>query len=237
MISGNNAYGILILNAAVDNLVQGNFVGVDSAGARPVSNHLSGVRIDSPGNRVGGVVPGAGNLISGNAEDGLCFVGAGASNNVVEGNLMGTDIQGTAPIKNGRGGIGLSGAPANRVGGVEAGAGNIISANGDAGIYLMGSDTAGNTIQGNKIGTDITGMAGLGNRLEGIYVNGGSTNLIGGATPGAGNLISGNLTVGIFLTNSSANVIQGNWIGTKADGLTALGQVLSWHRMPAGCQQ
>ena len=50
-------------------------------------------------------------------------------------------------------------------------------------------------------------------------------NTIGGALPGAGNLISGNKTRGIWLTNSSWNVIQGNLIGTKRDGISGLGQV------------
>ena len=57
--------------------------------------------------------------------------------------------------------MGISGAPGNIIGGTASGAGNLISANADpntdAGIYLIGSGATGNLIQGNKIGTDISG--------------------------------------------------------------------------------
>jgi len=67
----------------------------------------------------------------------------------------------------------------------------------------------------------VTGNFPLGNLLEGIYLEGGSNNLVGGIY---GNLISGNRTRGIFLVNASWNSIQGNLIGTKADGISDLGQ-------------
>jgi titin len=78
-------------------------------------------------------------------------------------------------------------------------------------------------VQGNFIGTDPSGALANGNSYEGIYVLQAATNLIGGSLPGAGNLISANNTRGIWLTNSPGNVIQGNFIGTKADGTSALG--------------
>ena len=71
-------------------------------------------------------------------------------------------------------------------------AGNLISANGDAGIYLIASGATGNLIQGNTIGTDMTGTLALGNTLEGIYLERAPSNTIGGAVSGAGNLISAN---------------------------------------------
>ena len=122
---------------------------------------------------------------------------------------------GPAGCGNGRAGIGISGAPGNTIGGTAAGAGNLLSANGDAGIYLIASGATGNLIQGNTIGTDITGTLALGNTFEGIYVERAPTNTIGGAAPGAGNLISANNTRGIWLTNASWNVVQGNLIGTN----------------------
>jgi titin len=98
--------------------------------------------------------------------------------------------------------------------------------NGDAGIYLIGSGATGNVIQGNKIGTDVTGTLPLGNTHEGIYLESALSNTIGGIVAGAGNLISANHTRGILLTNASWNVIQGNWIGVDVTGTNGLGNVL-----------
>jgi hypothetical protein len=106
----------------------------------------------------------------------------------------------------------------------------VISGNLDAGIYLYGN-TAGTTIQGNHLGTDFTGGNALANIDGNIYLDGSGTNTIGGSAPGAGNLISAtvsdgmNTADGIYVTGAGANgnTIQGNFIGTKADGFSPLG--------------
>jgi hypothetical protein len=228
VVSGNTDYGIEIFgSAATGNLIQGNYVGPDVSGHSALANNLCGIHALSSGNTVGGSVGGAGNVISGNGQDGIFLDGARASNNVVEGNLIGTIASGTAGLGNGRGGVGISGAPGNTIGGTAAGAGNLISANGsDAGIWLYTSGATGNVIQGNTIGTDITGTQALGNALEGIYADSAPTNTIGGAVPGAGNLISANHRGGVYLANAPGFVIQGNSIGTTRDGLGALGNLL-----------
>ena len=51
----------------------------------------------------------------------------------------------------------------------------------------------GNLIEGNFIGVDVTGSGGMGNTLTGVRLNGAPSNTIGGTTPGAGNVISGNV--------------------------------------------
>jgi hypothetical protein len=126
-------------------------------------------------------------------------------------------------------GIGISTASANLVGGPGAGAANVISANNGYGIFLVGYTAVSNSVQGNFIGTDPTGTAGLGNLWAGIYLEQAATNQIGGGVPGTGNVISGNLEQGIFLINSEWNVIQGNLIGTRADGASNLGN--RWHNI------
>ena len=75
-------------------------------------------------------------------------------------------------------------------------------------------------MQGNRIGTDATGTAAIPNGLDGIFVNDVPNNVIGGTTAGAGNLISGNLSVGIQLFGAQAvgNVIQGNATGPGRGG-------------------
>src|ERR1039457_1294220 len=193
VISGNTGYGIEMFGTgATGNAVQGNYIGLAASGLSALANHLCGVHILSSGNTVGGVLSGAGNLISGNGQDGIFLDGAGAANNLVQGNLIGTVAAGTSGLGNGRAGVGVSGAPGNTIGGATAGAGNLLSANGDAGIYLIASGATGNLIQGNTIGTDLTGTIALGNTYEGVYAERSPSNTIGGAVSGAGNLISGN---------------------------------------------
>ena len=136
---------------------------------------------------------------------------------MIQGNLIGTTADGTRRLGNGGAGIGITSAPGNII------AGNVLSANGDAGLFLYLSGATDNVIQGNTIGADITGTVGLGNLYEGIYVERAPNNTIGGGSPGDGNLISANNTRGIWLTNASGNTIQGNLIGTKRDGISGLG--------------
>src|SRR5262249_6167210 len=112
----------------------------------------------------------------------------------------------------------------NTIGGTSASARNIISANvgGGVGFFESGS---GNLIEGNYIGTDVTGTQALGSQLYGIVGSTASSgNTFGGTVPGAGNLISGNINTGIYIyaADSGNNLIAGNYIGTNAAGTAAL---------------
>jgi hypothetical protein len=151
--------------------------------------------------------------------------------NIIQGNYIGLNAAGTAGLGNGlatgdSAGIGVSDASANTIGGTAAGAGNVISGNNGAGIYMIVATASSNVVQGNFIGTDRSGTVAVGNYWEGIYLQQAATNQIGGSAGGAGNLISGNNAQGIFLTNASWNVIQGNSIGTKVDGTNNLANQL-----------
>jgi hypothetical protein len=88
---------------------------------------------------------------------------------------------------------------------------------------------ANTTIQGNFIGTNVTGTSALGNLAAGIGV-GSSNNTIGGTTPAARNIVSangsGNSGGGIGI-NGTGNSVQGNFIGTDASGTVALGNVIN----------
>jgi titin len=119
-----------------------------------------------------------------------------------------------------------NGATNNALGGTSGTARNVISGNNGSGVFLTDADTSGNSIQGNFIGPDATGASAVPNGYEGIYIVGGASgNFIGGTSAGAGNVISGNTLRGIYAygTNTSGNLIQGNFIGTQADGTNALG--------------
>src|SRR5262249_41237840 len=81
-------------------------------------------------------------------------------------------------------------------------------------------------VQGNRVGTDVTGRRALGNGSSGVFIaGGGGNNTIGGTAPGAGNLLSGNGGDGGGFSgiNAGANRVQGNLIGTDATGTAALG--------------
>src|SRR5437667_1889846 len=93
-------------------------------------------------------------------------------------------------------------------------------------LYGISLDTnGGNTIEGNFIGTNVAGDAVLGNNQGVIIQFGSSNNLIGGTTPAARNIISGN-SDGISLSGGPGNIIEGNFIGTDHTGSNDLGNTI-----------
>jgi hypothetical protein len=170
---------------------------------------------------------GARNVISGNGDDGVGISGNLATDNQVQGNLVGTDENGTADLGNGNDGVEISsGADDNTVGGTVTGARNVISGNGDDGVEIIGGLLAtGNEVQGNLIGTNITGNAALGNSGDGVDINQAEANTIGGTVTAARNVISANVGDGvvIFGTDAADNKVQGNFIGTDVSGNAPLG--------------
>jgi hypothetical protein len=101
--------------------------------------------------------------------------------------------------------------------------GLVINRFGDAGIRIYRN--GGNTIEGNFIGTDVTGTQAQGNLGHGVYIETSPDNMVGGSTPEARNVISDNDYSGveIFLWDAIGNQVQGNYIGTDATGTTSLG--------------
>ncbi len=99
-------------------------------------------------------------------------------------------------------------------------------------VYIYGTNTTNNTIQGNYIGVDISGARTAGNRAHGVLIgNGARGNAIGGAAPGAGNVIAYNGMGGIWL-DSEANLVAGNLIGVGADRIMSAAQSAEWHSHP-----
>jgi titin len=158
----------------------------------------------------------------------LILFGVGTFGNFIQGNYIGTDVTGTKALGNVQDGIVLQNVINNQIGGSATGAGNLISGNnanglagGNNGIYF--TNAAWNIVQGNRIGTDVSGTLSLGNSWNAIYMEYANSNQIGGVIAGAGNLLSANGRAGIRMNkNGCWNVIQGNFIGTKADGINAL---------------
>ena len=223
VISGNASSGVAIdavagapIPVSSGNVIKGNYVGMNAAGTAALPNVASGVFDGGLKTVVGGLTssPGTapGNLISGQFNN-LDILGTGA---LVQGNLIGLDVTGT-PTLNLFGNNILSAGPNAVIGGTQPGARNVISG-GNVGIGITNLGTA-TLIQGNYIGTDLSGTAARGNSLAGITIDAPGCQ-IGGASPGAGNVISGNRT-GIWLRGTDSTV-QGNFIGTDASGASPL---------------
>src|SRR5439155_200102 len=163
-----------------------------------------------------------GNLLSGNLGTGLSFFD-GAHDNLVQGNLVGTDRTGMTALGNRFSGIAVNLSPRNTIGGTAAGARNTISGNGFSGVVLYQTAATGNVLLGNFIGTDVTGAHSLGNGADGVTVQDAPANTIGGTAAGSRNLISGNGSSGIFFTAASSNnLVAGNWIGVDVSGSAAV---------------
>jgi len=239
VISGNSGYGIDILGSGADsNVVQSNYIGTNAAGTAPVGNRQAGVYVDgAPNTIVGGTTPALRNVISGNgqasvlvAAPGVVINGAGATGTKVRGNFIGTDSTGSAALANLATGVLIIGASNNTVGGTAGttpggpctGACNVISGNGIHGIEIDTAAGTGNVVLGNYIGLNVSGGAGLGNAGDGVFISDASANTIGGTATSSANVISANGQAGVHILNlgagASANLVQGNYIGTDAGG-------------------
>ena len=148
-----------------------------------------------------------------------------SDNNLVQGSFIGTDLTGALDLGNSNSGVYIGAASDNVIGGTAAGARNVISGNNNAGVSIVSGSTR-NTVHGNFIGTDRTGTLAVGNRFDGVEIEGSPNNVIGGTTAGARNVLSGNHS-GIYIGRSGAtgNLVQGNFIGTDVTGTAALGNI------------
>ena len=141
--------------------------------------------------------------------------------NVIEGNFIGTDVSGAFNLGNRNGMFIDSGS--NTIGGGLPGARNVISANSLRGIFIQGSNATGNVVQGNFVGSDAGGTVSL-PQVTGVLIAG-PNNTVGGTTPEARNVISGNSAEGVRITGAvtTGNLVQGNFIGTDVTGALDLG--------------
>jgi parallel beta-helix repeat protein len=252
VVSGNVNDGIAIgsslspgppgSNRATANLIQGNLIGTNedgtaiSDGRGALGNQHSGVLLanDAFGNTIGGTIASEANTVTGNLVNGVEIRRnradqVGPHDNVVLGNFIGTDPTGQGFLgddnqrANGQSGVAIVDAPDNWIGMPEPGGGNVIANNSAEGIKITGSNSTGNLVQNNIIGSDISGQTNLGNFKEGIFVSSGSGNVIGGPDPHDRNVISANGGVGITLAFADSNAIVGNYVGTDSTGTRKLG--------------
>ena len=191
--------------SAGGNLIRGNFLGTDPAGAAARPNNVA-ISIGASGDLIGGTDPADRNLVSGNTAG--VFGGAiqigGASGVTIQGNLVGTDASGMLAVPNGE--AIYSNMPA-LIGGTAAGSANVISGNSLSGIFYQ----ADVVIQGNLIGVAADGVSPLGNGQNGILNHGAIGGTVGGLGPGEANVIAHNATHGVQ-TDGTQTRIRGNSI-------------------------
>ncbi len=220
IISGNEYSGVEIYGDSTDgNIIEGNFIGINATGTDTLGNGSRGIWLWS-GTQHNQIGPG--NVISGNYGSGIDIQDEGTDSNTIIGNMIGLDPGGTLELGNQYSGVKLiSGAAGNTIGGDQPELRNVISGNGQHGIYLSGTAADSNRIIGNYIGTNITGTSALPNLSSGVALySGASGTTIGGEEQGEGNLISGNEDSGIYIYGEGTddNLISGNWIGTDVTG-------------------
>ncbi len=189
------------------NRIEGCYLGTNILGtqAATVVNGAQGFGVRTSwqgGYIVGGTDPAARNLISGTRGG---FVAFSANNNVrIQGNLIGTNAAGTAAIANDDG-ISLDTATNTLIGGTDPNARNVISGNRFNAVRISSTSSvgafAGLRIEGNFIGTDVSGRLPLGNGLNpasptqvqatfAIFTGNAAPLQIGGVAPGQANLIA-----------------------------------------------
>ncbi len=155
---------------------------------------------------------------------GISVTGEGASNNTVTGCYVGTAATGDVAeairwcavlIENG--------AHHNTVGGPTAAERNVLSGNVNEGVAIRNSNTYGNRVVGNYIGTDATGAHAIRNGAGVVIYAGSHHNTVGGTEPGMRNVISGSRGHGVHISNGHHNAVLGNYIGTDVTGSHAIG--------------
>jgi hypothetical protein len=230
LISGNGR-GVRI-RSQDGSTVQSNRIGTDAGGDDPLPNSFTGLLLESDDALIGGSNHASGaderNIISGNGGFGIGTITSSGniSGNDIQGNYIGTTINGSTALPNGAGGISLDGAVQTTIGGAGVGTENIIGANDGPGIRFglpEGTVNDGNVVIGNKIGVNASNAA-LGNSGPGVQVHNGLNNVIGRAVPGEGNTIANNGGDGVLISgrdegtfgneafHNDGNSIRGNSI-------------------------
>lgn len=248
LISGNIGEGILLTSSAGElNRIEGNYIGVNLSGSAALPNGTGSPAGNGDGililgatdTIIGGGAPGAGNVISGNTDDGIEVRGDNAASNIIAGNLIGTAADGNSAIGNGANGIRLSqGAPLTAIGGATVGESNLISGNASAGVRL--TTALQTSLRGNRIGVNAGGSVAIPNSIGVVIESATSQTTVG--LVGSGNVISGNTTYGVDIigtesaSKTTLNTLKANRIGTTILGTAALPNGAAGVRLSANAE-
>ena len=222
IVSGNLEIGIYI-EAADGNQILGNYLGTDITGMKTITDGLlvqgNGIEFNTvaKNNTLGGLAPGARNIISGHKVYGIVYYGH-CSQNATIGNFIGADVTGSNALPNATGICVDCASHHNDI------AHNVISGNLSYGLFFVTRGTEYNTLRGNKIGTTADGTAALPNDIGMVISTGTTHNRVGGTTADDRNIISGNRQSGLLITNrlTENNEIVGNYIGADITGAKSL---------------
>lgn len=233
VINRFSQYGIRIMSGKGNNMIAGNFIGLDPTGTIAFGNIFSGIAVNSSDNTIGGSAAADRNVVSGNHSAGIFIIdgnfGDILSNNKIQGNYVGTNAAGTAALSNIGAGVTIAGTDSNMVGGSNPGEGNLISGNSDNGVRI-GNSSTNTKVMGNLIGTKADGISPLGNASGITLGNQASSSVIGGTVAGSANIIAFN-TFGNAVTvqkQNKKNSILGNSIfSNQSIGANGLGIDLS----------
>ncbi|MFL5805964.1 MAG: beta strand repeat-containing protein [Roseiflexaceae bacterium] len=219
VIAGNNSTAITVQGSGTANTtIANNLIGLNASGTA-LGNGNEGVFV-----RAGATLTtiGPDNVIAATTFDGVRL---STSNNIVKGNYIGTDTTGTlsgTTYSSRQSSVLVDTGTGNRIGGTTAADRNVLAiGNALTAIELVGS-SSGTTVQGNYIGVTAAGNALIDNPppsgSSGILISTAS-NVIGGAAPGAGNIIGGTDS-GIEINGAGANSnqVKGNAIGVGVGG-------------------
>jgi hypothetical protein len=247
----NEGSGIALFDTELTT-IRGNYIGLNPAGTTALPNDDGIYGEFALFTDIGGPNVGARNVISGNAVNGVWLNGSCGCDgqiSLIRGNYIGLNAAGTAAVKNDGHGVRLVGTTGLIVGGSGHVEGNIISGNGKDGVSVenpfdggFGPEAfaIGVEISGNRIGTRPDGLAAIPNQGNGISlipnpdtpIFGPFGSMIGGFTPSAGNLISGNVGHGISMVFVSDGALAGiplsdtivahNLIGVNSNGVGSI---------------
>jgi parallel beta-helix repeat protein len=221
VISGHTQHGMALVSSSSGNTIRGNKIGCNRLGTAAIPNAFSGIEINgSINNIIGGAAVADRNIISGNTLSGVSLVSASTGTQIIN-NYIGINTAGTGALGNKEHGIKID-ASANTIV-----TNNVICASGNTapvvfgfGLHIINSN--GHTIRGNKVGVNAAGTAAVANNYIGLRVENCNNVIIGGATAGQGNTLSGNGEEGALLINCGNPSIKGNFIGTNSTGAAAI---------------
>jgi CSLREA domain-containing protein len=146
-------YGIMLANSdAHDNVIRGNYIGLDAQGTAAAGNTQDGIYIAdyASENTIGGDTASDRNIISGNGWRGIDIYGAGADRNLIKNNFIGADSTGHLAVGNAWNGVQICGGAQDN----QIGPNNVIAYNG-GGVYIGGSTTISNTVTQNSIHSNL----------------------------------------------------------------------------------
>ena len=218
VLSGNSLDGAQLSDSGPGNVIEGDDIGTNAGATAGIPNGRAGVTIQggSTKNTVGGTAAGSADVISGNGTYGVWIVNGGTSGNLIEGDFIGTDDNGSkggGSLANGYGVVINAGASSNTIGGTTTAARDVISGNTFTGVVISDSGTEFNWVEGDHIGTNAAGSATVPNGADGVVIQNGAT-----LDDIETDVISGNVMDGVLITGSGTdfNTVQSALIGINA---------------------